>query len=236
MSEILNPLREKIVATAVFGVDHHDQYNYTEGPQRWEWRDKPPFTLPWDGDCSAHVTYCYWVNGAPDPNGYGYAGGYTGTLLAHCEHIPLEQVLPGDIIVYGPGTGWHTALVIEPGPDPLTISMGQQGDPSYVRVSQDGREPQTYLRAIPPYVPNPVKPRPCPNKKFPPPPGHPPLVIYGHPASGAWVSYLQTLLGQRVTGKYDIPTLIALTAFQSDHGHPATGMVSPDTWAKLGVI
>jgi len=30
--------------------------------------------------------------------------------------------------------------------NPLTISHGQEGDPSYVHVSQDGRLPQTYLR------------------------------------------------------------------------------------------
>jgi len=35
---------------------------------------------------------------------------------------------------------------VEAGEDPLTISHGQQGDPSYVRVSQDGRQPQRYLR------------------------------------------------------------------------------------------
>jgi len=60
--------------------------------------------------------------------------------------VSPSLVEPGDAIVYGPGTGWHTALVVEAGHDPLTISMGQQGDPSLVRVSQDGRQPQRYLR------------------------------------------------------------------------------------------
>ena len=93
------------------------------------------------------MTLCYWLAGADDPNGLGYDHeGYTGTLLSHGLEIPLAQVQPGDVIVYGPGTGWHTALVVQAGSDPLTISHGQQGDPSLVRVSQDGRQPQRYLR------------------------------------------------------------------------------------------
>ena len=114
-------------------------------------------TLPVTADCSAFVTLCYFWAGAPDPNGLNYDHeGYTGTLLAHGIKIPLEQVLPGDVVVYGPGTGWHTALVIESGADPLTVSMGKDGDPSLVRVSQDGRLPQTYLR-FSTIKPNPVK-------------------------------------------------------------------------------
>ena len=87
----------------------------------------------------------------------GFAVHNTGTLLSHDEHIALfrtnlkevkvEEVLPGDLVVYGPGTGEHVALVVAQGNgDPITISMGKQGDPSVVRVSQDGRTPQTYLR------------------------------------------------------------------------------------------
>ena len=247
MSEILNPLREKIVQIAEWGVANHDQFTYSEGSDRWGWASQPNGSLPWVGDCSAWATCCYKWAGAPDPSGLNFEGGYTGTLLGHDEHVAqlwnhnqhldIADVQPADLVIYGPGTGWHVAIVIEVSQDSLTVSMGQQGDPSYVRtVSGDGREPQTFLRCLPPYVPAQVKPRPCPNKHFPPPAGHPPLVIYGHPASGAWVAYLQTLLRVPVTGKYDVRTLIALTAFQSDHGHPATGMVSPDTWAKLGVI
>ena len=71
-------------------------------------------------------------------------------LLAHGRKIALKDVIPGDVIVYGPGTGWHTALVVDVSglnaKNPLTISHGQQGDPSYVHVNQDGRMPQTYLR------------------------------------------------------------------------------------------
>lgn len=103
--------------------------------------------LPLTTDCSGFVTLCYKLAGAPDPNGLDYNGqGYTGTLLEHGRHIPLAEVEPGDVIVYGPGTGWHTAIIVEAGKDPLTVSHGQESEPAYVRVSQDGRQPQTYLR------------------------------------------------------------------------------------------
>ena len=142
----MTDVRDNIVAWAKWAAAHHDKFNYTEGPLRMSGIGKPG-VLPVNADCSAFVTLCYNWAGAADPNGMGYNHtGYTGTLLSHGTKIALNQVQPGDVIVYGPGTGWHTALVIEGGPNPLTISHGQQGDPSYCHVSQDGRLPQTYLR------------------------------------------------------------------------------------------
>ena len=135
-------VRSRIVAYAHYGNFHRGQFTYEEvRPMKLSAR------LPWIGDCSTFVTWCYWMAGAPDPNQANYDGwGFTGSLLQHGQHIPLDKVIPGDVIVYGPGSGWHTALIVEKGADPMTISMGEQGDPSLVRVSQDGREPQTYLR------------------------------------------------------------------------------------------
>jgi cell wall-associated NlpC family hydrolase len=142
----MTDVRSNIVAWAKWAAANHAKFNYTEGPLRMSGINKPG-KLPVNADCSAFVTLCYNWAGAPDPNGMGYNhNGYTGTLLAHGRKIALKDVQPGDVIVYGPGTGWHTALVIEGGPNPLTVSHGQQGDPSYCHVSQDGRKPQTYLR------------------------------------------------------------------------------------------
>ena len=139
--------RTAIVAWSYWLMEHKAEVNYTEGPARMSAIGVWPPKFPIDCDCSASVTLCYWLAGADDPNGLGYDHeGYTGTLLSHGLEIPLAQVQPGDVIVYGPGTGWHTALVVQAGSDPLTISHGQQGDPSLVRVSQDGRQPQRYLR------------------------------------------------------------------------------------------
>ena len=142
----MTDVRSIIVDWAKWAAAHHDKFNYTEGPLRMSGIGKPG-VLPVNADCSAFVTLCYNWAGAADPNGMGYNHtGYTGTLLAHGQKIALKDVLPGDVIVYGGGTGEHTALIIAGGPNPLTISHGQQGDPSYVHVNQDGRKPQTYLR------------------------------------------------------------------------------------------
>ena len=104
--------------------------------------------LPIVADCSAAVTLWYNFAGAPDPNGLGYdREGYTGTLLASGNGRLVSRALarPGDIVVYGPGTGWHTALIVAAGDNPMTVSMGRPGDPSFVTVDEDGREPQRFL-------------------------------------------------------------------------------------------
>ena len=139
--------RQAIVDWAKWGVAHRGSFAYTEGSNRMEAINTPPGTLPVSTDCSGAVTLWYKWAGAADPNGQGYDGeGYTGTLLGHGQEIPLSEVVPGDVVVYGPGTGWHTALIVEGGNNPLTVSHGEQGDPSYVYVNQDGRQPQRYLR------------------------------------------------------------------------------------------
>ena len=147
-----------IIAWARWSVVNHKQCHYTEGAQRMSEIGLPGH-LPFYADCSAAVTVWHNWAGAPDPNGQNYNHtGYTGTLLAHNQHIAPSQVKPGDVVIYGPGTGWHAALVVETNSngDILTISMGQEGDPSYVWVNNpkgpkngypvDGRLPQIFLR------------------------------------------------------------------------------------------
>ena len=157
--------RQNIVAWAKWGVANKAHFNYTEGPQRMEALGTFPVKFPVFADCSAAVTLWYWLAGAADPNGgtayngtnYGREG-YTGTLLGHGLKINLNQVQPGDVVVYGATPGEHTAIVVEVhGNDILTVSHGEQGDPSYVWVNApktapargfaiDGRMPQTFLR------------------------------------------------------------------------------------------
>ena len=160
--------RNAIVAWALWLEQHHNRATYSEGPGRYFNLNRRGI-LPFIGDCSATLRDYYNWAGAPDPYklGYGDPEGYTGTELAAGTHIPLlrqnaleariDEVLPGDAVVYGPGTGWHTALVVlTRGLDILTVSMGEQGDPNFVWVNRpvgpslglpaDGRLPQTYLR------------------------------------------------------------------------------------------
>jgi hypothetical protein len=49
------------------------------------------------------------------------------------------------VVVFGPGTGEHTALVIEGGTNPMTVSFGEN-PPSFCTVEEDGRLPQRYYR------------------------------------------------------------------------------------------
>ena len=141
--------RPAIVAWGAWGVKNNAHFTYTEGAQRMA-EIGHPGALPVTCDCSAWVTLCYNWAGADDPNGQGYNHtGYTGTLLAHGTHIPLAQVQPGDVVVYGAGTGVHAVLVYDTTnkSDPLCVSMGQQGDPHFVHDSVlRGLGAPTYLR------------------------------------------------------------------------------------------
>ena len=201
-------MRQEIVKAARWGVANHAHFTYSEGPQRMEAVHRP-YQTPIISDCSAWVTSCYSWAGAPDPNGLGYNGtGYTGTLLDHGQHITLAEVQPGDVIVYGPGTGWHTAIIVEAGLDPLTVSMGQQGDPSFVRVSQDGRQPQTYLRFIP-------ADRPATNGSMKP-----------------TLKQVVKAIGKKHS-VFKFKNIAAVKAWQASHGLVPDGIVGPLTLAKL---
>ena len=132
-------VRPNIVLWSRWGVAHHGSFTYTQAPGlRMEDVHKPG-SIPEDCDCSAWCTYVYSWSDAPDPNGLGYDGlGYTGTLLSHGTKITLKQLLPGDIIVFvtpAKPDGVHAVIVVETGVDPLCSSMGQQGDPNFVRLS-----------------------------------------------------------------------------------------------------
>jgi cell wall-associated NlpC family hydrolase len=148
--------RQKIVKWARWGVTNTRAIHYTETPARADWlhRSKTAKLLPLSTDCSGFATFCYRQAGLTDPNGLSYKElGYTGDMLEHAEktgHIltDIAKAKPGDLIVYGPGTGEHVAIIVEAGADPLTVSHGQESEPALVRVSQDGRKPQRVCRYL----------------------------------------------------------------------------------------
>lgn len=129
--------------------------HYTMDARRDDWLTvKPLGKVPLWTDCSGWVTLLYRLASLPDPNGLEYTHlGYTGTLLSNAAKVgkilTVPEAKPGDLIVYGPGTGEHVAVVVKAGIDPLTISHGQESGPNLVYVSQDGRMPQRVLRFVP---------------------------------------------------------------------------------------
>lgn len=64
-------------------------------------------------DCSSWFTSVYKSAGLKDPNGQGYSGGYTGTLVANGKQIPQPEI--GCAVIYGAGTGHHVEMWIGPG-------------------------------------------------------------------------------------------------------------------------
>jgi len=172
----MNDTRNAQVAWAEWGVanrtNNPGNWNYSELANRMNAIGVWPPRFPINTDCSGSCTLWAFLANGNDPNGLGFDHeGYTGTFLSHEQHLALfvksakgvavEEVQPGDHVVYGGGTGEHVAIVVKVnGSDILTVSMGQQGDPSYVWVNTpkntpnpenfavDGRMPQTFLRNV----------------------------------------------------------------------------------------
>ncbi|HZR94690.1 MAG TPA: hypothetical protein VFA56_03290 [Gaiellaceae bacterium] len=128
-------MRRKIVAAARWGIANEPRIHYGQI------RPIPlARTLPLTTDCSGFVTVCYFLAGAPDPNGLSYSGhGYTGTLLDHLEPIEQPAARRGDVVVWGAYPGRHCAIVLEPGDDPLLASHGQERGPLAIRFSDECR-------------------------------------------------------------------------------------------------
>ena len=147
--------RGRVEAVARWGVDNRHYFSYSQGPHRWDQINKP-WQLPIMTDCSGWATTCYAWAGLPDPNGQHYGWGWTGTLATHGHEIPLAEVEIGDLVIYwdnpalihDAGASSHVAIIVRADADPGTVSMGQNGDPQYCNVSQDGRA-HRFFRYLP---------------------------------------------------------------------------------------
>ena len=131
----MSDVRGRIVAAARWGIRNEPRIHYGEV--------RPfPLTreLPLTTDCSGFATLCYFLAGAPDPNGNDYDGrGWTGSLLERMESIPSIAARRGDVVVWGIYPGHHCALVLDPGDDPLLCSHGQERGPIAIRFSEECR-------------------------------------------------------------------------------------------------
>ena len=142
-------VRDEIVEVARWGVRNEARIHYAEA------RPMPlRRALPLATDCSGFATLCYFLAGAPDPNGLEYIGqGYTGTLLRHLPHIERAAAQRGDIVVWGRYPGRHCAVVLDPGEDPLLASHGSERGPLELRFSAEQHvldgQPATWLDGLP---------------------------------------------------------------------------------------
>lgn len=136
--------RKRAYDAAWLGYSNRTRVHYTQGSQRWEGINKRldarEGEYPRYADCSSFATWCIW-NGLYLPfkcrdtvNGAAWKAGYTGTMLTHGkEVVHRSNVLPGDCVIYGGGTGKHTAIVIGKRNDQImVISHGSEGGPWYV--------------------------------------------------------------------------------------------------------
>ena len=131
--------RVKLAALMRDLVKHAAQVHYAQiRPMRSVHLTRPVYPLTMD--CSESVTcLCKWA-GLHDPNGLGYNGrGYTGTLLDHLPHYhDPANALCGALVVFGPGTGEHVCMVIEPDHrNPLLFSHGSEAGPIFTRLHDE---------------------------------------------------------------------------------------------------
>lgn len=102
-------------------------------------------------DCSGAIQCAYkWAGGLADPCGLHFkVEGFTGSMLAHLRHYSdPRRARVGAIVIFGPATGEHGAIVIGPGDDPLLFSHGLRGVTGPIRLSEERKfhsEPVTFL-------------------------------------------------------------------------------------------
>jgi hypothetical protein len=136
--------RKRAVQAALLSYHHREVIHYTQGPRRWDGirlgLNANHGEFPIYGDCSAMATW--WEhNGLWIPyhirdvvNHEHWASGYTGTMLLGGKRvIHLSNVIPGDCVLYGGGTGRHTAMCVgHRGSKPMVISHGSEAGPFYL--------------------------------------------------------------------------------------------------------
>jgi hypothetical protein len=104
-------------------------------------------------DCSAGVACVYKWSGMQNPSGKYAVGwpGTTGTLLeARPHYSDPTKARVGAIVIFGPGTGEHAALVMDDAGsrDPWLWSHGFNGGPIRIRLSVERKfhnQPVTFL-------------------------------------------------------------------------------------------
>jgi hypothetical protein len=167
----MRAVRQRLVNGCWWGIAHAADIHYPPGDIRTqpiavvlaEWKNH---SLPIDADCSEAVDGVFFRADAPDPTGtnWGETGPvFTGTMLDNLQVITAAQARPGDLIVFGGGTGDHVVIILETGEDPLLFSHGSEAGPLEIRLSAETQfhqgQPITYLRGVPKMARKPGKRR-----------------------------------------------------------------------------
>jgi cell wall-associated NlpC family hydrolase len=73
-------------------------------------------------------------------------------MLDACAHISQAHAEPGDLIVFGSGTGTHVVIIVGTGSDPDVVSHGQERGPLLIPLSKErafhAGEALTFLSAM----------------------------------------------------------------------------------------
>jgi hypothetical protein len=112
-------LRDRIVAVARASME-----SYNKNPGAWFYNQggrsnaDDPTKPPRSGsrsDCSQWVAAVYKKAGAPSPCSGDYATAYTGNMKVKGHAVGMGDLKPGDVVIYGKGSGHHVELYVGPG-------------------------------------------------------------------------------------------------------------------------
>lgn len=132
-------IRRKIAKAAHVGFVNRDEVHYTQqAGTRWQGitDERRPPEFPTSADCSSFAIWCYWAAGAPDPNGTGYHGGWSGSLLLKGEEVKIRDAGLGDIAFYGTSRSdiGHVTVYVGNG---HCVSHGQESGPMLYSLDYD---------------------------------------------------------------------------------------------------
>lgn len=112
-------LREKIVAVAEASMKSY-QHNkgawfYSQnGASNADDPTRPP-SRGKRSDCSQWVAAVYKKAGAPSPCSGDYATAWTGNMKVKGHAVGISDLRPGDVVIFGAGSGHHVELFVGPG-------------------------------------------------------------------------------------------------------------------------
>lgn len=141
--------RELATQAALLCLHHSSQIHYVHPSNpvgdRWEGINKQLNArrgqFPRHNDCSSFATWCLWnalflgFQLGDIVNGEGWTAGFTGTMRLHGKRVKhVANVLRGDCVHYGPGSGDHVTIVVGKQKGvPMVVSHGSDACPCFVR-------------------------------------------------------------------------------------------------------